>query len=194
MKLIQWRITSACADGRRSSTIEYWIVENNAFRIGNATIYAQWKVKQYKLTFNANGGTVSPASKMVDYCKTCDTFPTPTWSGHTFNGWFTARSGGTKVTAPWKCIGNKTIYAQWTVKKYKISFNANGGNVSPAYIMVDYCKPYCNLPTPIRFGSEFLGWYADKSLTKPVWISTKCTGTATLYARWRTTLEVPIAW
>ena len=42
--------------------------------------------------------------------------PVPTRSGYTFNGWYTASSGGTKVTnATWVPSGNTTYYAQWTV-------------------------------------------------------------------------------
>ena len=151
---------------------------------GNKTLYAQWKVKQYKLTFNANGGTVSPGYKMVDYCKTCDTFSTPTWSGHTFNGWYTARTGGTQVTAPWKCTGNKTIYAQWTVKQYKLTFNANGGTVSPGYKMVDYCKTCDTFPTPTWGGHTFNGWYTARSGGTEVTAPWKCTGNKTIYAQW----------
>ena len=150
---------------------------------GNVTIYAQWKVNQYKLSFDANGGTVSPASKMLDYCATCDSFPTPTWGGHTFNGWFTARSGGTKVTAPWKCTGNKTLYAQWTVKQYTVTFNANGGTVSPASQKVNYCATY-SLPTPTWSGHTFKGWYTAKTGGTKVTSPAKCTGNVTLYARW----------
>ena len=155
----------------------------------NVTFYAQWTVKQYKLTFNANGGTVSPGYAMVDYCKTCDSFPTPTWSSaHTFNGWFTARTGGTKVTAPWKCTGNKTIYAQWTVKQYKLTFNAAGGKVTPAYVMTDYCATYDTLPTPTRSGYLFGGWYTGSSGSgELVDVATKCTGNRTVYALWLTT-------
>ena len=152
--------------------------------IGNATIYAHWKMNQYKLTFAANGGTVSPASKMLDYCATCDSFPTPTWGGHTFNGWFTARSGGTKVTAPWKCTGNKTIYAQWTPKQYKVTFNANGGTVTPAYKVVGYCSVYGDLPTPVKSGYTFGGWWTAKVNGTRVTSNTKCAGSATIYAHW----------
>jgi uncharacterized repeat protein (TIGR02543 family) len=65
-----------------------------------------------KVTFDANGGTVSPTSQKVNYCATY-TLPTPTWSGHSFKGWYTAKTGGTKVTSPAKCVGNATLYARW---------------------------------------------------------------------------------
>jgi uncharacterized repeat protein (TIGR02543 family) len=141
-------------------------------------------VKQYKLTFDANGGTVSPASAMVNYCATYNTFPTPTWGWHTFNGWFTARTGGTQVTAPWKCTGNKTIYAQWTVKQYTITFNANGGSVSHTSQKVNYCAAY-TLPAPKWSGHTFDGWYTAKTGGTKVTSPAKCVGNATLYARWK---------
>ena len=148
------------------------------------TFYAHWKLKQYKLSFVANGGSVTPAYKMVDYCKTCDTFPTPTWGGHEFLGWFTARSGGTQVTAPWKCTGNKTVYAQWKVKQYKLTFDANGGKASPTYAMVDYCKTYNSFPTPTWGGHTFNGWFTARTGGTQVTAATKCVGNATIYAQW----------
>ena len=81
--------------------------------VGNATIHAQWSVKQYTVTFNANGGSVSTASKKVNYCATYGELPTPTKSGATFAGWFTAAKGGTPVGYNTKCVGNATVYAQW---------------------------------------------------------------------------------
>ena len=42
----------------------------------------------YTVTFNADGGTVSPASKQVLYGSKYGTLPTPTKTGETFYGWF----------------------------------------------------------------------------------------------------------
>ena len=39
--------------------------------------------------------------------------PTPTRSGYTFTGWFTAKTGGTKVYSTTKVTNNMTLYAQW---------------------------------------------------------------------------------
>ena len=44
-------------------------------------------ITQYTLTYNANGGTVSPTSKTLKKGETLGTLPTPTRSGYTFNGW-----------------------------------------------------------------------------------------------------------
>ncbi len=68
----------------------------------------------YTLTFNANGGTVSEGSRMVTYGAVYGTLPTPSRSGYTFNGWFTAASGGSQVSSGTKMgASNVTIYAQW---------------------------------------------------------------------------------
>ena len=43
------------------------------------------------------------------------TLPTPTRSGYTFDGWYTAATGGTKATSiPTGSTGNKVFYARWS--------------------------------------------------------------------------------
>lgn len=79
------------------------------------TLYAQWTVNAYKLTYNANGGSVSTSSKPVTYGNTYGTLPTPTRDYCTFKGWYTAASGGSKVSSSTVMgAGDVTIYAQWT--------------------------------------------------------------------------------
>lgn len=56
---------------------------------GNATLYAQWT--------NPTAGTLA----------------TPTRTGYTFDGWYTAASGGTKVTSSSTVSSNVTLYAHW---------------------------------------------------------------------------------
>ena len=73
----------------------------------------------YTITFNPTGGTVSQPSATTDTNGRLTTLPTPTRSGYTFSGWFTAAGGGTKIITTTIFSGNDTIYAQWT---------ANGGN------------------------------------------------------------------
>ena len=66
----------------------------------------------YTITYDAQGGSVSPAS--ATYTGTALTLPTPTRSGYTFDGWFTQQSGGTQVTSPYTPSATGTIYARWT--------------------------------------------------------------------------------
>ena len=57
------------------------------------TYYAHWTPTTYTLTFNANGGNVSTATKSVTYGQTYNDLPTPTRSGYTFKGWYAEFNG-----------------------------------------------------------------------------------------------------
>lgn len=82
---------------------------------GNKSYTANWAVNNYTITFNANGGSVSTASKTVASGAQYGTLPTPTRTGYTFAGWYTATSGGTKVsTTTVMGTSNVTVYARWT--------------------------------------------------------------------------------
>ena len=91
-----------------------------SFTVGSytsgTTFYAYWYPTEYTLTYDANGGTVSPTSKTIAYNSTYGTLPTPTRSGYSFNGWFTASTGGTPVTSTtnYATASDSTIFAQWT--------------------------------------------------------------------------------
>ena len=81
------------------------------------------KVKTYTLTFNANRGKIGTKSKKLATKKSYGTLPKPTRSGYTFEGWFTKKSGGKKVSKTTKMVAKNTvIYAQW--KKNRV-LNAN---------------------------------------------------------------------
>ena len=81
---------------------------------GDVTVYAHWTVNSYTLTFDANGGKVSPASRKVRYGAKYGDLPTPTRSGYTFDGWYTAKSGGSKVSGDAVMgAGDVTVYARW---------------------------------------------------------------------------------
>lgn len=96
------------------------------------TLYAVWSANSYTVTFNANGGTTSTASKSVTYASTYGTLPTPTRTGYTFNGWYTAASGGTKITdsSTVSITAAQTLYAQWATNRLSIRYHVNGGTIS----------------------------------------------------------------
>ena len=105
------------------------------------TLYAHWQEKvEYTVTYNANGGTCGTAS--ATYQGTALTLPTPTRTGYTFNGWYTAASGGTKIGdagASYTPSANITLYAQWTaMPAYTITINKQ----SNATVTVDKTSTY----------------------------------------------------
>ncbi|MCL1873970.1 MAG: cadherin-like beta sandwich domain-containing protein [Clostridiales bacterium] len=67
------------------------------------------------VTLNPQGGTVDPASLSVTPGEEYGVLPRPAFSGFSFNGWFTAATGGTLVTAASIVpAGAHTLYAQWS--------------------------------------------------------------------------------
>lgn len=144
---------------------------------------------------NANGGRVSPASKVVtcnsSYSNTYGSLPTPTRTGYDFDGWYTQETGGTKVTAN-TSVGTDppaTLYAHWKGKTYTVTFNANGGTVSTTSDTVTYGKKYYSLPSPTRKGYKFDGWYTKKDGGTKVESDTTVTTAKDhiLYAHWSLT-------
>ena len=67
------------------------------------------------VVFNANGGSVATTSKAVIYGETYGTLPTPTRFGYSFDGWYTAPIGGSKVRSSTivTATSNHTLYAHW---------------------------------------------------------------------------------
>ena len=67
------------------------------------------------VTFNANGGSVSPTTRKVDDGAAVGTLPTPVRTGYAFQGWFTAADGGVQVYATTTVGSSVTYYAHWTL-------------------------------------------------------------------------------
>ena len=148
------------------------------------TLYAHYRAKVFTISFDSCGGSdVSPMS--VTYGNAYLSFPTPTRTGYTFNGWYTTSGGGTQITNTSAITSNTTLYAHWTANKYTVKFDGNGGS-NPNAIKVTFDSTYGTLPTPTRDGYTFLGWFTTKTNGTQVKASTKVTITATqqLYAHW----------
>jgi hypothetical protein len=101
----------------------------------------------YTITFDANGGTVNPTSAQTGADGKLTTLPTPAHSGsYSFDGWFTASSGGTQVTTATVFAANATIYAQWTY--------TGGGGYAPPSTTTPPDEAITPTPPPL---SEFPG-------------------------------------
>lgn len=87
-------------------------------------------------TFNANGGKfadASAASRLVGKNVRIGALPVPVRTGYKFAGWYTKKSGGTKISAKTKIAKSATFYAHWTARKWKVSAFADGsGSASGA--------------------------------------------------------------
>ncbi len=83
-------------------------------------------ITYYTVTWDANGGSCAVSSSTVEAGLVIGTLPTATKSGYTFNGWFTAATGGTQISASTKVNGNITYYAQYTEE------SSGGGDPTPS--------------------------------------------------------------
>lgn len=184
-----WRYNDSSASGGYSEST------TNPLRVtitGKRDITAVFELKSYTVTWNANGGTVSPASTTKTHGSTLGTLPTPTRAStaeysYTFAGWFTAASGGTQISSTTTVTGNVTYYAHWTATKrsYTATFNGNGGSTpSPSSITKEYNTALGTLPTCTRTGYTFLGWYTASSGGTKISTTTVVTKDITYYAQW----------
>lgn len=94
------------------------------------SVYSDWSVINYKITYDANGGSVNPTSKNYTVEDTLN-IPVPTRGGYIFQGWLvTAAEGnwelnGICVTGevPARMYGNVTLTAQWTLSNIPVYFD-----------------------------------------------------------------------
>lgn len=104
--------------------------DDTFYPTSNVTLKADWKIYEYNVKFNANGGkfTDNSTTKTKKYnhgtkFKNTDV-ETPKYTGKTFYGWYTAASGGTKLENNVYEMGSgntgnikdysPTFYAHWT--------------------------------------------------------------------------------
>ena len=66
------------------------------------------------VTFDPNGGVVNETTRDVPNGYQVGTLPLPTYSGHSFDGWYTEANGGTKIDDSTIVNGDITFYAHWT--------------------------------------------------------------------------------
>ena len=160
-------------------------------------------VNPWTITWNPNGGSVTPTSSTYDGATTVS-LPTPTRIGYNFDGWYTAASGGTKITEVGttnKPTNNVTYHAHWTPQNYTITLDANGG-ASDGSATATYNNNTVTIAShPTRTDYRCEGYYtaatdgtlvlnADGSLAKNVSGYTDANGNwikdeaVTLYAQW----------
>ena len=77
-------------------------------------VFVEGSPKSCTITFNANGGTVSEATRTVMSGDQIGPTPVPLWDNYRFEGWFTAASGGTAVYSSYRVGANVTYYAHWS--------------------------------------------------------------------------------
>ena len=116
--------------------------------------------QRYTITFNGNGGTPSVTS-ITTIDQKLPELPTATHSGrYSFDGWYTAASGGTKITTATVFYENTTVYAHWT---YIGGGGSSGGGGGHTYHTIRAISGLNGSISPSGWTSVRHGW--DQTFT-----------------------------
>ncbi len=165
-------ITAPDNPTRKGYTFKGWDKEiPETMPAENMTVKAQWKINQYTIAFDTNGGSeIAPITQ--DYGTEITAPDNPTRKGYTFKGW----DKEIPETMP---AENMTVKAQWEINQYTIAFDTNGGSeIAP--ITQDYGTEITAPDNPTRKGYTFKGWDKEIPETMPA-------ENITITARWKDT-------
>ena len=117
------------------------------------------------VTFDPNGGTLADADKTKSLMTgdTYGTLPVPNYKGYDFDGWYTEKTGGTKIESDTTVTvaGTQTLYAHWTEHEYTVTVVKIGmpewGSVTPMSIKAKAGETVTLTATPTT-GNQFLEW------------------------------------
>ncbi len=151
---------------------------------------------EWTVSYNANGGSGDIYTDYVQYKSAYTT--RANWfkrTGHTFAGWNEAANGsGTSwtnyINKPWTWTYTKsiTLFAQWKINTYTVSYNANGGSGAPGSQTKTFGQALTLSGTkPTRPNYTFKGWSTNKSAVSAEYTaggSYYTDSSVTLYAVW----------
>ena len=165
-------------------------IADNRFIMPASAVEVRPVFEGVTITFDAQGGSVSPASAETVGGK-LTSLPTPVRSGWSFGGWYIEADGGSEVTSDTVFTSSCTIYAHW-YQEVIVTFDAQGGTVTPASIVTDH-RRIKDLPTPATPDDGiFIGWYTDAAGGDLVTADTKFYSDSTIYARWGSTYTLAL--
>ena len=183
-----WFADSGCVGDRIYGTTTF---------TSSTTLYAKWEANTYTIKFDANGGVGSMAA--IDAVYGVDKKLTSVGfskSGYDFVGWSTSPEGSAAYTnadtVKNLCTEAKdsiTLYAQWKIKTYTISYVTNGGVISGQTTKYTIYDESINIPDAVyptySEYNHFLGWYENEACTIPVRKDFKSNpADVILYAKW----------
>lgn len=163
---------------------------------GDRSYTATWKANTYKVSFKANGGEGEMADQPFTYDEaakalTANAF---TRTGYTYKGWNTKADGSGTAYEDGQEVKNLTskaddtvtLYAQWEVITYAISYDLDGGTVDGENPTEYTAESTFTLLNPTKEGYDFTGW-TGTGLDKPtmtVVIAKGSTGDRAYKATW----------
>ena len=189
------------------SALNYTQTIKTAVNGADANSKAAITVTSYNLTGNGaissqKSASISTSAKSttISAARTATTTLTvgAVATGYQFDGWYTAATGGTKLststTYTYYPTAATTVYARFSAKKYAITYkdqnNANfSGTHASGYPTTHTYGTATTLKTATKTGYTFDGWHTDAACTNKVTSlgATVYTANITLYAKWTAT-------
>ena len=157
----------------------------------------------YTVTYDTQGRGSVEADTVING-KTLSAPEAPSYDGYTFVGWYTDTPYMTPFLFDAQPVtGDMTLYAYWRATseekaEYTVDFDLGYEAELPAVETVEGCVIASELPTPVREGYTFLGWYASAfdsadKLTYQYMAGTPLREDTTLFALWRSDAEEGLA-
>lgn len=144
-----------------------------------------------QVTYDPNGGEGGNVSKVVEKGQTYGHQPEVSRRGYGFDGWWTAPAGGNQITPETMVekTENHTLYAHWIDKRtWTLTLDPVEGRLSSkdSKLEIGRGDQYGTLPTPLREGYDFLGWFTSLKEGEAITPDTVFTNEddTTLYAQW----------
>ena len=175
-------VATTDTDGKPTTTTTTGILPNALAQetfSSDTVLKPEWKPGAY-ITFDANGGefdgtVTNPYTTDVQYRLESSKAPSVKYDGYEFSGWYTAPTGGTKITPAPAADGKTyyvfpdtidTVYAHWG-PRYDITLNPNGGTMTingtdfttQQIIKSTADGKYSTFPPTNKTGMKLLGWF-----------------------------------
>ena len=152
-------------------------------------------VQQFqKVVFDGNGGEPGLQTNVYVVGRAYGALPDAAWAGYTFDGWWTAATGGEQVTEASQVTqeNERTLWAHWTANQDTVVLDAQGGSGGTASVTASYGAAMPAIKVPTRAGYAFGGYFTEPGgAGTPYYTATGASarvwdiaGAATLYAKW----------
>lgn len=154
-------------------------------------------VSNVRVTFNANGGTLSNGAETTTITLSSGSAigvkaPDAAREGYTFVGWYTTKNAADNIddSKKWsmtsKVSSSMTLFAGWYVDgDVNVTFELNGGTGDVSMQTVASGSVIAEpAAVPVRANYEFTGWYTDNTMRNAYDFSAPVRKHMTLYAGW----------
>lgn len=165
----------------------------------DTTLYAQWAVNSYIVTFDKQGGIGGTDSVEAAFDMEMPKAEAPVRTGYSFEGYFDSEDGGTQYydssmqsLVNWNKAADSVLYAHWSANTYRVTLDLQGGTGGTSGVTATYGQRMPSAIMPEKAGYDFNGFYTGLNGTGTQYYSGTMSslrswdiaGDTTLYAYW----------